>query len=554
MNKNLLTIAILAVTQGAFAQQPPSAGGQLLQIPPVSTPPRLAPELRIEQRTAAPAPGAEQVKVVVRELRVSGATVFPAIDLLALTGFQPGSELTLAQLQGMAARITEHYRSHGYFVAQAYVPAQEIKDNVVTIAVTEGRYGTVTLRNETNLSDRVARGPLEGLNSGDVIENRPLEQRLLLLSDVPGVNVKSTLVPGSIPGTSDLLVDVTPGQRVTGSIEADNAGSRYTGEYRVGATVNLNNAAGLGDVASLRALTSGSGLKYARASYQLPVGRAQVGVAYSLLDYSLGREFASLQAHGTARIASVFASYPLVRSRNNNTYLLLAYDAKKFQDKLDSIPSVTDRKSRVVTVGIHGERLDNLGGGGVNLYSVSLAIGDLDLQTPAARAIDAQTARTNGRFNKLSFSGAREQRLGGPFSAQLSINGQVASKNLDISEKMELGGMNAVRAYPEGEAYADEGVVLSLEGRMVLPKLSPQMPGQMQLVAFVDAGAVTVNKDPWAPGSNTRHLSGAGVGINWAAPGNFLVRASYAHKLGNAAATSAPDRSGRFWVHLAKYF
>lgn len=453
LTKNFLTVAILAVIQGAFAQQLPGAGGQLLQIPPVAAPPRAAPELRIEQRTAPPAAGAEQVKVLVREVRVSGATVFPAADLLAITGFQPGSELALADLQGMAGRITGHYRRHGYFLAQAWVPAQEIKDNVVTIAVSEGRYGIVTLRNETNLADRVARGPLEGLNSGDIIENRALEQRLLLLSDVPGVNVKSTLVPGSAPGTSDLLVDVTPGRRVTGSIEADNAGSRYTGPYRVGATVSLNNPAGLGDVASLRALTSGSGLKYARASYQLPVGRAQVGVAYSLLDYSLGKEFEGLQAHGTARIVTVFGRYPVVRSRSNNTYVLLAYDDKKFQDKLDSIPAVTDRKSRVVTAGIHGERLDELGGGGVSQYSVILALGDLDIQTPAARAMDAQTARTNGRFNKVSFSAAREQNLGGPFSAQLSIEGQAASKNLDISEKMELGGMNAVRAYPEGEAF-----------------------------------------------------------------------------------------------------
>ena len=36
-----------------------------------------------------------------------------------------------------------------------------------------------------------------------------------------------------------------------------------------------------------------------------------------------------------------------------------------------------------------------------------------------------------------------------------SVNGQLASKDLDSSEKMVLGGMYAVRAYPEGEAYAD---------------------------------------------------------------------------------------------------
>ena len=54
-------------------------------------------------------------------------------------------------------------------------------------------------------------------------------------------------------------------ERDTEGGSADNAGNRYTGANRLGATINLNNAAGLGDIASLRTLTSGSGLNYARA-------------------------------------------------------------------------------------------------------------------------------------------------------------------------------------------------------------------------------------------------------------------------------------------------
>ena len=119
---------------------------------------------------------------------------------------------------------------------------------------------------------------------------------------------------------------------------------------------------------------------------------------------------------------------------------------------------------------------------------------------------------------------------------------------------MQLGGMNAVRAYPEGEAYADEGYVATLEARMKLPKLSEQMPGQMQLIGFVDAGSVTINKNPWFAGKNTRSLSGAGAGITWADNNNFFVRAYYARKLGSEPAISAPDRSGRFWIQAVKYF
>ncbi|ABM39000.1 ShlB/FhaC/HecB family hemolysin secretion/activation protein [Polaromonas naphthalenivorans] len=550
---NLLPFALLALSQGIFAQQPPSAGSQIQQIPPAPVPQKMAPAIRIEPSSAPAAAGSDAVKIVVNSLRVSGARTYPEAELVALTGFRPGSELSLADLRGMAAKITERYRSSGYFVAQAYLPAQEIKDGAVTIAVVEGQYGKVAVRNQSNLSDDLVYGQLDGINAGDTVAIAPLESRLLLLSDIPGVNITSTLTPGASLGASDLIVDVVPGQRVTGSIDADNAGNRYTGEYRLGATVNLNNAAGRGDVASLRVLTSGSGLNYARASYQMQFGKATAGVAYSWLGYELGREFSSLQAHGTAKIASVYGSYPLIRSRDTNLYAGLAFDHKTFEDRVDAAQAVTDKKAQALMASLRGDHRDSLGGGGLTSYSLTGTAGNIDIQTPSMRAFDAATAQSNGHYTKLGFSAMRLQSVTDTVSLYAGINGQVASKNLDVSEKMELGGINGVRAYPEGEAYADQGYVLTLEARMRLPT-PDQFPGQMQLIGFVDTGSVSFNKNPWAAGDNHRSLSGAGIGLNWSAYNNFVVKASYARKLGSGTATSAPDKSGRFWIQAVKYF
>ncbi len=553
LKNKLLPFALLALSQSLFAQQPPSAGSQILQIPPAPTPQKAAPSIRLEPSNVPATPAADAVRIVVNSLQVSGARIYPEAELVALTGFKPGSELTLGDLRGMALKITGRYRSAGYFVAQAYLPAQEIKDGAVTIAVIEGQYGKVAVRNQSNLTDGLINHQLEGINSGDTVAIAPLESRLLLLSDIPGVNVTSTLTPGASVGTSDLIVDVTPGQRVTGSIDADNAGNRYTGEYRLGATVNLNNAAGLGDVASLRVLTSGSGLNYARGSYQLQFGKATAGLAYSWLGYELGKEFSSLQANGTAKIASVYGSYPLIRSRSTNLYAQLAYDHRTFQDKVDSTSTVTDRKGQALMATLRGDHRDSLGGG-LTAYSLTGTAGNIDIQTPAVRAFDAVTAQSSGHYTKLGFSAMRLQNVTDSVSLYAGINGQVASKNLDSSEKMELGGMNGVRAYPEGEAYADQGYLLTLEARMQLPRFSGQMPGQMQLIGFVDTGSVTLNKNPWTTGDNRRTLSGAGVGLNWSENNNFMVRAYYARKLGSGTATSAPDKSGRFWIQAVKYF
>ena len=555
MFKNkFVPFALLALSQGAFAQQPPSAGSQIQQIPPSPTPQKAAPALRIESSTTPATPASDAEKITVNRLQVTGTRVFPEAELLALIGFKPGGELSLGDLRAMALTITQRYRSAGYFVAQAYLPAQEIKDGTVTITVIEGQYGKVAVRNQSNLSDDLVQGQLGGLNAGDTVAIAPLESRLLLLSDIPGVNVTSTLAPGVSPGTSDLIVDIAPGRRVTGSIDADNAGNRYTGEYRLGATVNLNNAAGRGDVASLRVLTSGSGMNYARASYQMQFGKATAGVAYSWLGYELGREFSYTGATGTARIASIYGTYPLIRSRNNNLYAGLAFDHKTFQDKnpIDLSMPVADKKSQVLTASLRGDHRDSLGGGGVSGYSLAWSTGNINLQTPELQNRYA-LAQTSGHFSKLGFSAMRLQSVTDSVSLYAGLNGQVASKNLDVSEKMELGGMYGVRAYPAGEAYADQGYVLTLEARMRLPT-PVQLPGQVQLIGFVDTGSVTINKNPWDAGDNRRTLSGAGVGLNWSDTNNFLVRAFYARKLGNEAATSAPDKSGRFWVQAVKYF
>jgi hemolysin activation/secretion protein len=554
--KNLLAVALLTIGSSVCAQQPPNAGSQMQQIPPAPQPQKFQPAVDVVPRSVPESPDTTGVKIVVKSLAVTGIRAFSEADLVTLTGFTPGSELSLAELRGMAARISNHYRDNGYFVAQAYLPAQDIKDGAVTIAVIEGEYGKIVLNNQSGVSDGLANSQLQGLNSGDAIQAAPLENRLLLLSDIPGVKVKSTLVPGATVGASDLIIDLSPGPAVSGEVDFDNAGNRYTGIYRLGATVNLNNLAGHGDVASLRAMTTGSGLNYARASYQMQFGKLTAGVAYSALKYQLGEEFESLDANGTAEIASVYGSYPLIRSRNSNLNLGLIYEDKTFQDRVDSVtpPLVTDKKAQVIGVGLYGNQRDRLNGGGVTSYGLTWSTGNIDIETPAARIIDAATARTNGHFDKLAFRLMRQQRLTDSVSLSASLNGQFASKNLDSSEKMELGGMYGVRAYPEGEAYADEGYVLNLEARYLLPKYSETMPGQMHLIGFVDTGSVKTHKDPWVAGPNTRSLSAIGVGLSWSEANNFLARAYYAVKLGNEAATSAPDESGRFWFQLVKYF
>jgi hemolysin activation/secretion protein len=545
-----VAFAFLAATPAVHAQQVPSAGTQLQQLPQIQPAEKPAPDLLMPKTDASPAT-AGGASVPVQSLSLAGQTLFSEETLISASGFSPGAQFTFAQLRDLATRISDYYHARGYFLAQAYLPEQDVQDGTVAISVVEGHYGKVTLNNQARLAQRVPARIVDGLTPGDLVVNAPLERRLLLLSDIPGVRVKATLAPGEAVGTSDLLVDIVPGRRISGNLEADNAGSRYTGAYRFGGTVNVNNPAGIGDLLSLRLLASDGGLAYGRASYQAPVGPVTLGVAYAHLRYSLGREFDALDGSGTADILSAYASYPLIRSRRANLYALAGFDYKILRDKIGLFASDSDKRIKAGTLGLAGDSRD---ASGSNIFSLGWTMGHLNIRSPAERIADLTTARSAGRFNKVQGSFARLQSVAGPFSLYGAVRGQYAFDNLDSSEKMELGGAYGVRAYPEGEAFGDTGYLATAEARLLLGGQRETLPGQFELFGFVDTGEVRYAKDPWFTGPNSTHRSAFGAGLSWAGPHGLILKGTYARKLGTGPATSAPDRDGRFWFQIVKMF
>lgn len=546
---------MLTASHTAVAVAPIGGAVPLFQIP---APPEQAQELpKFEALEPAQAPvpvATDTTQIRVNQIKITGNPIFSESELLAASDFVPKTDLSLDELRSIAEKITSFYRNEGYFLTQAYLPAQEIKKGVVTVAIVVGQYENISINNQTNTSDNLAHAVMSNVNRGDLIESGSLETSLLSLSDLAGVEVTSTLVPGKSPGTSDLNIDLTSGPRITGSFDSDNAGLESTGQIRLGTTINVNNLAGFGDVASLRVLSSGSGMFYGRAAYQFQVGRTTLGAAYSQINYQLGKDFADLGVNGTTKVASIFGNHPLIRSRSTNLYAQVGFDHRAHEDKIDLVNLVTRKRTNVLTPGIYGNHRDQIGGGGLTSYGLTLFLGDLDILTAETKILDQTTAKTNGQYAKLTFNAMRLQNVTNNISFYAAITGQVSSKNLDIWEKMELGGMYGVRAYPAGTAVGDQGYILNLEARLQLPPITKALPGNFYLLALFDSGTVQRNKKPWAEGDNTVSLSGAGVGVMWSAQNNFSIKGYYARKVGPTPSTINASATGQFWLQLVKYF
>jgi hemolysin activation/secretion protein len=533
-------------------------------------PKKSEPGLEIQQQ-AEPAMHADNsTRFNVATFHFTGNTVFTESELQARIAGSAGHELTLADLEKVAGEISQYYRSRGYFVARAYIPAQEIRDGVVQIAVLEGRVGKIDVRmtGSGKLAESSVAKTVEGaIKPGDVIRERKLEKGLLLANDLANVSVDSTLVPGASVGTSDLVVEARRTGTFSGGLDYDNFGNKFTGESRVGASLNVGDR--FGGTGSLRLMSSGTGLKYGRASYLEPVGNlgTKVGVAYSDMHYELGGAFAAANGYGRADIGSLFVVHPVVRGRNCNLYAQLGYDGKHLLDNAGGAEK-DDKHSHVYSLGVSGDSRDGFGSGGVNTYSLTYYNGSLDLDAQTL-ALDVASAQTSGSFDKTAYSLSRIQRLNDNFALYASISGQAASKNLDSSEKFVLGGAGGVRAYPQGEATGDEGQIVNVELRR---DLGANEYGNFQFIGFYDFGHIQLNKNTWtnwqgAGGnlSNNYNLSGAGLGLNFSRAGadssGYSVKAFIAAKLGtnpnrgpNGQDSDGTSSSTRFWLQASKWF
>jgi hemolysin activation/secretion protein len=553
MRTSLLALCLCG-TQAALAQVAPGAGNLLQDTrpPAVPAPPQQSPALDLGGSRAAPLP--DSAPFTVRRIHITGNTAFPSEALQGLVRDFEGRQLTLPQLGEAAARITRHYQQHGYPLARAIVPAQKITEGAVSLQVVEARFGAVRVDNQSRVRDALLQATTVPLEAGAPVTDAALDRALLLLSDLPGVGVQAVLQPGAEVGASDLEIAVTHNPPPWGSLTLDNHGNRFVGRARVSAAASLANPLGIGDLLSLGGLSTGKGMDYLNAGYEAALnGRGtRGGLAYSQVDYELGRNLRALDAHGRADVASAWLRHPVLRSRDANLQLQLRYDAKQLEDEVGA--GGGSRNARDVanwTLAASGDVRDAWLSGGVTSFSLGWTSGRVRFDDAAAEAIDAASARTRGQFTKWNLQAARLQRVGQTSALYLSLAAQWTGDNLDAAEKMSVGGPFSVRAYDVGVLSGDTGQAATLEFRQELGAVAG---GPLQAVAFVDSARIRINRQPWAAGPNRASLSGVGVGLNWRHADGWSLNAVLAARVGGTPSLLTQSASSRAWVVVSKAF
>lgn len=553
LSRQRLALALTALLPAApvlAVDVPPDAGSTLqeLQSRPAESAPAVSPSPlhgdAAEKSAGAPDNG---LRVLVKSFRVEGSTVFPAAELESLPAAMIGSEHTLNDLNEAARLVTRYYRKHGYSVARAYLPAQSVQDGRITIQVLEGRLSRVDVKNDSRVNpEHIQRLFDAQVQPGKIMDKARVNRALLLAGDLPGVGrVQGALRPGRELGSTDLMVSVPDGRPYEADLSLDNTGNRYTGQYRLGGHVAVNNPLRSGDRLDVQATLSDESLAYGRVQWDVPVGPngLRVGANLGYSRYVLGDKFAVLDAEGDSQTFGMTAAWPWVLDLDRQVRVGVALEQRRLNDVIRATATDTDKEIASAVLTLTGSRAKARWSAG---WRLEATFGSLDIQTPAEQQRDRLSARTQGDYTKVALGANYQYAFTDKSSLSLSADAQFAGGNLDSSEKFLLGGIGGVRAYPAGEGLGDEGWQATVEYRY---RLLPLLQG----VVFYDTGAIEINHSPFAAGDNSRSLSGQGVGLHASPVPNLSVRMNIAWR-GSELPVSDTDQEPRVWLQAGYRF
>lgn len=449
--------------------------------------------------------------ITVHGFTITGNSVVSTKELKRIVAPYVGKTLGLAALQRVADRLTEEYRRRGYPIAKAYVPAQEIKDGVVEIAILEGKIGEIVIEGNKHYSDQFIRDTLSPILQAGAIKQTSLETALLLLNDYPNLNVRASLEPGKASGTTDIRVAVQDTRPVHVTTDYNNFGTPFISRNRFGMGIEAGNILIEGSLLKLNGIVGENPdrLAFELGSYIMPLNRqgTRLSLSGSSGRFDVGGQLGVLGINGKIKTYDISIAHPLIKSRFQNLQAEIGFASK--DNRLFMLGRLTgDDHLRMVKVGLNYDRTDRTGRNFFSAYGfqgLGEVLGGMDNNEPLATRQGA-----DDRFTKANVSAGRVQNLFDDVFLIVRGTGQVSTGPLAVIEQFLLGGPDSVRGYRLGERLGDEGYSVSAELRIPFLKYA-------QLALFVDNGTVRL-RNPAAGEKKSYSLTGAGPGLRVTLP------------------------------------
>ena len=467
--------------------------------------------ISIPESGQQPPANADGIRFVLTALTIDGVTVYRPDALRALYASSLGTEVTLAQVYRIVDALTARYRNDGYILSQVIVPAQAVDNGVVRLQAIEGYIDTVRVEGGTAAMRERAAKYGNRIRGSRPLTAGALERGVLLMNDLPGVQARAVLAPGTAPGAAQLVLQLTQARAGAG-LSSDTRGSRAQGRQRLFGDIDLNNLLGGAGRTEVREVTTGTPeLSFTALSHDqfLGTGGSKITLTGSYV-YSKPQELAFIPLELTTKSQTFTLGYnfPLVRSRARNLYFRASMATFDSRSTIFGVEDTTDRL-RSARVGLTYDAGDGLGG--MNIADIEYSHGFKGLG--ASDNDDPYLSRAGGRsdFSKVTLYAARYQSLPANWSIVVAANAQYAFTDLLAPELFSVGGEQFGRGYDASELLNDHGAAVKVDLRYS-HTWGGRRPVTLMPYVFGDAGRVW-QRTTFPGGESYQTLSSAGGGL-----------------------------------------
>ncbi|KVW70286.1 ShlB/FhaC/HecB family hemolysin secretion/activation protein [Burkholderia ubonensis] len=318
-------------------------------------------------------------------------------------------------LDVLVKALSQDILSRGYITTRVLLPEQDLSSGALKVSLIPGVIRRV------HFADEKLRGTWKTAfptRDGELLNLRDLEQGLEQMKRVSSQDVSMQIVPGDVPGESDVVLDVKRGKPWTVVASIDNSGTRATGKLQGNISLGIDNPLGLNDVFNVGASQdlefgdkrlgshgwnafysipcgywTATLSAYTNTYYQQIAGVNQTFVASGnskTIDFKLARVLARSQNDvfgGYVRLSRRFGQSfiedtEISQQRRNNTLIELGLTDRHYFGGAQFDGSLAYRQG----IGGFGAQDDVLAAGGGPTYRYKMAVVDANLSVPFAIA------------------------------------------------------------------------------------------------------------------------------------------------------------------------
>ena len=199
-----------------------------------------------------------------------------------------GRELSLKDINEVVGKMNRELMERGFSTSRVVIPEQNLSSGDLHLVLQIGRIHAVRFAEG---SDTLYTYNLFPFRAGDVLNVRDIEQGLEQAKRLPSQDITVKLLPAQEPQMTDVLLTVTRGKNVYGTISLDDSGLKDTGKLQLYGSVGVDQIFQRNDILRVGMNLDGAQDGYAKGtrghnvSYTIPYGAHTFTFSYQRSKY-----------------------------------------------------------------------------------------------------------------------------------------------------------------------------------------------------------------------------------------------------------------------------